>query len=78
MAESDQPIELGITYADVATGWEGVAVAITTYLGGRREVTLASWLGPNGEWRMPQVFDPARLAPVLSKGHVFNRRATPE
>lgn len=63
-------IQLGATYRDVITGFEGVATGHVTYLSGCNQALLAPRVGADGALRDPQWFDEQRLvqqpAPLLA------------
>lgn len=54
------PIELGRTYKDVVTGFQGIAIGRVEYVSGCNQV-LVQPVVINGEWKDSHWFDEERL-----------------
>lgn len=57
-------IDLGQTYQDKITGFQGVATGYVQYISGCNQALLAPRVGDDGGLRDPQWFDVQRLEPL--------------
>ncbi|MCC6071445.1 hypothetical protein ACFSQU_18050 [Massilia sp. GCM10020059] len=57
-------IDLGRTYKDKITGFEGVATGFVRYISGCNQALLSPRVGGDGALREAQWFDQQRLDPV--------------
>lgn len=70
-------IELGNSYKDKITGFQGVATGHVRYLTGCNQVLLAPPCDKQGQLRESQWFDEQRLDPIKAKRIVLDNAATP-
>ena len=70
-------IQLGNTYRDKITGFEGIATGHAQYISGCNQVLLAPKVGEDGSIRGSEWFDLQRLEAVHADKIVLNNSHTP-
>lgn len=75
--ETSMSIQLGSTYKDKITGFQGVATGFVQYISGCNQALIAPRVGPDGGGKDSQWFDQQRLELVDVERVVLENGATP-